>query len=256
MGHSRQKGFTVALKVAVIGAAGRMGSHAVGAVKEAEGLELVAALGSSDDLSEAVEAGTQVAVELTVPKATEDNVRFFVENGVHCVVGTTGWSDERLERLEALSAEHPEVGVLIAPNFSIGAVLAMQFAELAAPYFDSAEVIEIHHTRKLDAPSGTAASTAKRIAAVRKDSGLGPVPDATEDDPDGARGAVIDGIHVHAVRQLGMNASEEIHFGSADEALTIRTDSHSTKAFMPGIITAVNKIDQHPGVTVGLEKLL
>ena len=171
-------------------------------------------------------------------------------------MGTTGWSDERLQRLEQLTEQHPDVGVLIAPNFSIGAVLAMQFAELAAPYFDSAEVIEIHHTRKLDAPSGTAVSTAQRIAAVRCDAGLPDVPDATEDDPHGARGAVIDGIHVHAVRQLGMNASEEIHFGSAHEALTIRTDSHSTEAFMPGIITAVGKVDQHPGLTVGLEKYL
>ena len=233
-----------------------MGSHAVEAVKAADGMELVATIGRGDDLSAVVEAGADVAVELTVPKSTEDNVDFLVSHGIHCVVGTTGWSDERLQRLEQLTEQHPDVGVLIAPNFSIGAVLAMQFAELAAPYFDSAEVIEIHHTRKLDAPSGTAVSTAQRIAAVRRDAGLPDVPDATEDDPHGARGAVIDGIHVHAVRQLGMNASEEIHFGSAHEALTIRTDSHSTEAFMPGIITAVGKVDQHPGLTVGLEKYL
>ncbi|OFT92098.1 4-hydroxy-tetrahydrodipicolinate reductase [Brevibacterium sp. HMSC24B04] len=233
-----------------------MGSHAVEAVKAADGMELVATIGRGDDLSAVVEAGADVAVELTVPTSTEDNVHFLVSHGIHCVVGTTGWSDERLQRLEQLTEQHPDVGVLIAPNFSIGAVLAMQFAELAAPYFDSAEVIEIHHTRKLDAPSGTAVSTAQRIAAVRRDAGLPDVPDATEDDPHGARGAVIDGIHVHAVRQLGMNASEEIHFGSAHEALTIRTDSHSTEAFMPGIITAVGKVDQHPGLTVGLEKYL
>ncbi|WP_083274336.1 4-hydroxy-tetrahydrodipicolinate reductase [Brevibacterium sp. HMSC24B04] len=246
----------MAVKVAVIGASGRMGSHAVEAVKAADGMELVATIGRGDDLSAVVEAGADVAVELTVPTSTEDNVHFLVSHGIHCVVGTTGWSDERLQRLEQLTEQHPDVGVLIAPNFSIGAVLAMQFAELAAPYFDSAEVIEIHHTRKLDAPSGTAVSTAQRIAAVRRDAGLPDVPDATEDDPHGARGAVIDGIHVHAVRQLGMNASEEIHFGSAHEALTIRTDSHSTEAFMPGIITAVGKVDQHPGLTVGLEKYL
>ena len=246
----------MAVKVAVIGASGRMGSHAVEAVRQADGMELVATIGRGDDLSAVVEAEADVAVELTVPKSTEDNVHFLVSHGIHCVVGTTGWSDERLQRLEELTQQHPDVGVLIAPNFSIGAVLAMQFAELAAPYFDSAEVIEIHHTRKLDAPSGTAVSTAQRIAAVRRDAGLPDVPDATEDDPHGARGAVIDGIHVHAVRQLGMNASEEIHFGSVHEALTIRTDSHSTEAFMPGIITAVGKVDQHPGLTVGLEKYL
>ena len=244
------------IRVAVLGAQGRMGSHAVRALEAADGIDVVATLGSSDSLEQVVESGAQIAVELTVPRATEDNVRFLVSHDIHTVVGTTGWDDERLSRLEDLCAEHPQVGVLIAPNFSIGAVLAMQFAEMAAPYFDSAEVIEIHHTRKLDAPSGTAVSTAKRIAAQRAQAGLPPVPDATETDPHGARGAVIDGIHVHAVRQLGMNASEEIHFGSAHEALTIRTDSHSTEAFMPGIVTAVNTVADRPGLTVGLEKYL
>lgn len=244
------------IRVAVLGAQGRMGSHAVRALEAADGIDVVATLGSSDSLERVVESGAQVAVELTVPRATEDNVRFLVSHGIHTVVGTTGWDDDRLSRLEDLCAEHPQVGVLIAPNFSIGAVLAMQFAEMAAPYFDSAEVIEIHHTRKLDAPSGTAVSTAKRIAAQRAQAGLPPVPDATETDPHGARGAIIDGIHVHAVRQLGMNASEEIHFGSAHEALTIRTDSHSTEAFMPGIVTAVNTVADRPGLTVGLEKYL
>ena len=244
------------IRVAVLGAQGRMGSHAVRALEAADGIDVVAALGSSDSLEQVVESGAQIAVELTVPRATEDNVRFLVSHDIHTVVGTTGWDDDRLSRLEDLCAEHPKVGVLIAPNFSIGAVLAMQFAEMAAPYFDSAEVIEIHHTRKLDAPSGTAVSTAKRIAAQRAQAGLPPVPDATETDPHGARGAVIDGIHVHAVRQLGMNASEEIHFGSAHEALTIRTDSHSTVAFMPGIVTAVNTVADRPGLTVGLEKYL
>lgn len=244
------------IRVAVLGAQGRMGSHAVRALEAADRIDVVATLGSSDSLEQVVESGAQIAVELTVPRATEDNVRFLVSHDVHTVVGTTGWDDDRLSRLEDLCAEHPQVGVLIAPNFSIGAVLAMQFAEMAAPYFDSAEVIEIHHTRKLDAPSGTAVSTAKRIAAQRAQAGLPPVPDATETDPHGARGAVIDGIHVHAVRQLGMNASEEIHFGSAHEALTIRTDSHSTEAFMPGIVTAVNTVADRPGLTVGLEKYL
>lgn len=244
------------IRVAVLGAQGRMGSHAARALEAADGIDVVATLGSSDSLEQVVESGAQIAVELTVPRATEDNVRFLVSHDIHTVVGTTGWDDDRLSRLEDLCAEHPKVGVLIAPNFSIGAVLAMQFAEMAAPYFDSAEVIEIHHTRKLDAPSGTAVSTAKRIAAQRAQAGLPPVPDATETDPHGARGAVIDGIHVHAVRQLGMNASEEIHFGSAHEALTIRTDSHSTEAFMPGIVTSVNTVADRPGLTVGLEKYL
>lgn len=244
------------IRVAVIGAQGRMGSNAVQAIEEAAGLELVAALGSSDPLEQVLDARPDVVVELTVPKSTEDNVRFLVEHDIDTVVGTTGWDAERLGRLEELLAGHPDTAVLIAPNFSIGAVLAMRFAEIAAKYFDSAEVVEIHHPRKLDAPSGTAVHTAQRIAEARRAAGLPPVPDATESDPHGARGAVIDGIHVHAVRQLGMNASEEIHFGTTGEALTVRTDTFSTTAFMPGILTAVRAIGSRSGLSVGLENYL
>ncbi len=246
----------MSIRVAVIGAKGRMGSHAVDAINDAEGLELVAALGSSDSLETLLEQNIDVAVELTVPKSTEDNVRFLVENGIDTVVGTTGWDNDRLARLEDTLKDHPRTAVLIAPNFSIGAVLAMRFAELAAPYFDSAEVVEIHHTRKLDAPSGTANHTAQRIAAARNAAGLPAVPDSTESDPQGARGAVIDGIHVHAIRQQGMNAHEEILFGSDGEALTIRSDSHSTSAFMPGIVTAVRSIADYTGLIHGLENML
>lgn len=246
----------MSIRVAVIGAKGRMGSHAVDAINDAEGLELVAALGSSDSLETLIEKNIDVAVELTVPKSTEDNVTFLVENGIDTVVGTTGWDNDRLARLEATLKDHPKTAVLIAPNFSIGAVLAMRFAELAAPYFDSAEVVEIHHTRKLDAPSGTANHTAQRIAAARNAAGLPAVPDSTESDPQGARGAIIDGIHVHAIRQQGMNAHEEILFGSDGEALTIRTDSHSTSAFMPGIVTAVRSIADYTGLIHGLENML
>lgn len=246
----------MSIRVAVIGAKGRMGSHAVDAINEADGLELAAALGSGDSLETLVDQNIDVAVELTVPKSTEDNVTFLVEHDIDTVVGTTGWDNDRLARLEATLKNHPQTAVLIAPNFSIGAVLAMRFAELAAPYFDSAEVVEIHHPRKLDAPSGTANHTAQRIAAARNSSGLPPVPDATEIDPDGARGAVVDGIHVHAIRQQGMTASEEILFGSVGEALTIRTDSHSTSAFMPGIVTAVKNIADYTGLLHGLENML
>lgn len=246
----------MSIRVAVIGAKGRMGSHAVDAINDAEGLELVAALGSSDSLETLIDQNIDVAVELTVPKSTEDNVTFLVENDIDTVVGTTGWDNDRLARLEATLKDHPKIAVLIAPNFSIGAVLAMRFAELAAPYFDSAEVVEIHHTRKLDAPSGTANHTAQRIAAARNAAGLPAVPDSTESDPQGARGAVIDGIHVHAIRQQGMNAHEEILFGSDGEALTIRTDSHSTSAFMPGIVTAVRSIADYTGLIHGLENML
>ena len=246
----------MSIRVAVIGAKGRMGSHAVDAINGADGLELVAALGSSDPLETLLDANIDVAVELTVPKSTEDTVTFLVEHDIDTVVGTTGWDNDRLARLEAKLKDHPQTAVLIAPNFSIGAVLAMRFAELAAPYFDSAEVVEIHHTRKLDAPSGTANHTAQRIAAARNAAGLPAVPDSTESDPHGARGAVIDGIHVHAIRQQGMNAHEEILFGSDGEALTIRTDSHSTSAFMPGIVTAVRSIVDYTGLIHGLENML
>ncbi|WP_166972636.1 4-hydroxy-tetrahydrodipicolinate reductase [Brevibacterium atlanticum] len=246
----------MSIRVAVIGAKGRMGSHAVDAIENADGLELVAALGSNDSLESLLEKNIDVAVELTVPKSTEGNVNFLVEHDIDTVVGTTGWDNDRLARLDSTLKNHPETAVLIAPNFSIGAVLAMRFAELAAPYFDSAEVVETHHTRKLDAPSGTANHTAQRIAAARNSAGLPAVPDSTESDPLGARGAVIDGIHVHAIRQQGMNAHEEIHFGSDGEALTIRTDSHSTSAFMPGIVTAVRSIADYTGLIHGLENML
>lgn len=244
------------IRVAVIGAHGRMGKQTVDAVQEADGLELVAQLGRGDSLESLLDLNLDVAVELTVPTSTEANVRFLVEHDIDTVVGTTGWSEDKLESLRALLVDHAETGVLIAPNFSIGAVLAMHFAEVAARYFDSAEVVEIHHPRKLDAPSGTAVHTARRIAAARAAAGLPPVPDATQLDPHGARGAVIDGIHVHAIRQQGMTASEEIHFGSFDEALTIRTDSFSAKAFMPGIITSVRAIGERTGLVHGLENLL
>jgi 4-hydroxy-tetrahydrodipicolinate reductase len=244
------------IRVAVIGAHGRMGSHAVAAIEAAEGLELACALGSGDALETVLDSGAEVAVELTVPAASEANVRFLVGHDIHTVVGTTGWDADKLAALRELADTHPGVGVLVAPNFSIGAVLAMKFAELAAPYFDSAEVVEIHHPRKLDAPSGTAVTTAQRIAAARTTAGLSAVPDATASDPLGGRGAVVDGIHVHSIRQLGMNATEEIHFGSAHDALTIRTDSFATESFMPGIIEAVRRIAAHPGLSVGLETVL
>lgn len=242
--------------VAVLGARGRMGSAAVTALKEAENTRVVATLGRGDPLEAILESGARVAVELTVPSSTADNVTWLVEHGISVVVGTTGWDEERLDRLRGVLANHPEVAVLIAPNFSISAILAMQFSRLAAPFFTSAEVVETHHPRKLDAPSGTAIHTAEGIAAARREAGLEAMPDATENDPQGARGAVIEGVHVHAIRQQGMNAHEEIHFGSHGESLTIRTDTYSVQAFMPGIIRAVQEIPHRSGLTIGLENYL
>ena len=240
-------------RVAVLGASGRMGSAACRAVEEAADLELVSRIGRGDDLAALTEAGAEVAVDLTVPSAAADNVHWLVEHGIHAVVGTTGWTEQSLDALRTQLADAPEVGVLIAPNFAIGAVLAMRFAEMAAPYYDSAEIIEMHHPDKLDAPSGTARHTAAAIARGRDAAGLGPVPDATEKDPDGARGAVVDGIHVHAVRQRGLVAHEVVQFGGVGEQFVLRHDSFDRISFMPGVLLGVREVASRPGLTVGLD---
>lgn len=244
------------LRVAVLGAHGRMGSEAVKAVEAAEGLDLVAALDHSDSLQELVEAQAEVLIDLTVPAASEDNVRFGVEHGIHCVVGTTGWDDEKLARLEQLLGEHPEVGVLIAPNFSIGAVLAMRFSAQAARFFESAEIVELHHPDKVDAPSGTAARTAALMAAEREEAGVPVSPDATQTDPTGARGGVVDGIHVHSVRLRGLVAHQETLLGSVGEQLSIRHDSFDRVSFMSGVLLGVRTVGQRPGLTHGLDGYL
>ena len=243
-------------RVAVLGAAGRMGRMVAATVAAAPDMELVAELDVGDDVA-ALAGRADVAVDFTVPSATEANVHALIDAGVHAVVGTTGWTDEALARVE----EHLErgaggTGVFIAPNFALSAVLAMAFAAKAAPWFESAEVIELHHPDKVDAPSGTAVHTARGIAAARADAGLGPIPDATSSALDGARGAVVDGVHVHAVRLRGLVAHEEIVFGNPGEQLTIRTDSFDRASFMPGVLLAVRRVAERPGLTVGLDALL
>lgn len=244
------------LRVAVLGASGRMGSEACRAVDGAEDLELVARIGRGDDLSAVVDAGAQVAVDLTVPAVTAQNVDFLVEHGIHAVVGTTGWDDESRVALRRRLEGAPGVGVLIAPNFAIGAVLTARFAEIAARYYESAEIIEMHHPDKLDAPSGTAVHTAAAIARGRAAAGLGPVPDATEKDPQGARGAVVDGVHVHAVRQRGLVAHEVVQFGGVGEQLVLRHDSFDRVSFMSGVLLGVREVGSRPGLTVGLDGYL
>ncbi|GAB4096706.1 4-hydroxy-tetrahydrodipicolinate reductase [Brachybacterium squillarum] len=244
------------LRVAVLGASGRMGSEACRAVDGAEDLELVARIGRGDDLSAVVDAGAQVAVDLTVPAVTAQNVDFLVEHGIHAVVGTTGWDDESRGALRRRLEGAPGVGVLIAPNFAIGAVLTARFAEIAARYYESAEIIEMHHPDKLDAPSGTAVHTAAAIARGRAAAGLGPVPDATEKDPQGARGAVVDGVHVHAVRQRGLVAHEVVQFGGVGEQLVLRHDSFDRVSFMSGVLLGVREVGSRPGLTVGLDGYL
>lgn len=245
-------------RVAVVGAAGRMGSTVCQAVEDAEGLELVARLDAGDPITPESLGGAEVAVDFTVPSVTEANVHSLIDAGVDVVVGTTGWTEESYGRVREHLAR-PEAGgrsVLIAPNFALSAVLAMSFAAKAARYFESAEVIELHHPNKVDAPSGTAVATAQGIAAARAKAGLGPVPDATQSDPDGARGAVVDGIHVHAVRLRGLTAHEEVVLGNDGEQLTIRTDSFDRASFMPGVILAVRGVSGRDGLTIGLDKLL
>ncbi|MEP6630114.1 MAG: 4-hydroxy-tetrahydrodipicolinate reductase [Lapillicoccus sp.] len=248
------------LAVAVIGASGRMGSQVCSAVRAAADLRLVGSYDLDDDLGDL--GGADVVVEFSVPDASPSNVAACVAQGVHVVVGTTGWDDARLADLHAQIGEAPPsrsgsgVGVLVAPNFAIGAILMMGFAAQAAPFYESVEVIELHHPDKVDAPSGTAARTARLVAAARADAGLGMVPDATRHDPDGARGARVDGVPVHAVRLRGLVAHQEVLLGNAGEMLTIRHDSFDRISFMPGVLEGVRRVADHPGVTVGLEHYL
>ncbi|MBM7090172.1 4-hydroxy-tetrahydrodipicolinate reductase [Streptomyces sp. SID8111] len=244
------------LRVAVLGAKGRIGSEAVRAVEAAEDMELVAALGSGDKLETLVEADAQVVVELTTPASVMGNLDFCVRHGIHAVVGTTGWTDERLAQLKGWLDQFPRVGVLIAPNFSIGAVLTMKFAQIAAPYFESVEVVELHHPNKVDAPSGTAARTAQLIAEARRSAGSAPAPDATVTALDGARGADVDGVPVHSVRLRGLLAHQEVLLGGEGETLTVRHDSLHHSSFMPGILLGTRRVVSTPGLTFGLEHFL
>ncbi len=244
------------INVAILGAAGRMGTHAVKAVEAAGDMAVVASVDVGDDISLVARAKAHVAVDFTVPSVTEANVHALIDAGIHAVVGTTGWSPEALTAVEEHLRERPDVGVLIAPNFAIGAVLAMRFAAAAAPYFESAEVVELHHPDKVDAPSGTALHTVQGIAAARAKAGLPAIPDATTDDPHGARGAQIDGVHVHAVRLRGLVAHEEVLFGNEGEQFTIRTDSFDRVSFMPGVLLGIREVANHPGLTVGLDNYM
>lgn len=241
-------------RVAVFGANGRMGAEVCRAVQKASGLELVAAVDVGDPHEEAEKA--DVIVDFTHPDAVMENLKWCIDHGKHAVVGTTGFTDERLDQLRGWLSEKPEVGILIASNFSIGAVLMMHFAKQAARYYPSVEIIELHHTQKADAPSGTAGTTAGMIAEAREKAGLGEVPDATTIDPDGARGAVVDGIHVHSVRLQGLIAHQEVLFGQDGETLTIRHDSMNRASYMPGVIMGVENVAEHPGLTLGIEALL
>ncbi len=243
-------------RVGVVGAGGRMGSEACRAVEAAGDLELVARVGSGDALDLLVEPGVQVAVELTRPDAVMDNVRFCVEHGIHTVVGTSGLDADRLATIRGWLDAAPGVGVVVAPNFAVGAVLMMRFAAQAARFFESTEIVELHHPDKADAPSGTARRTAELVAEARAAAGLGAQPDATAAGLDGARGAAVAGVPVHSVRARGLVAHQEVLLGTAGETLTIRHDSYDRASFMPGVLLAVRAVGSRPGLTVGLEPLL
>jgi len=244
------------IPVAILGASGRMGAEAVQAVERAEDMELVAALGRQDPLQAILDAGATHIVDLTVPDSSEANVRFAVEHGIHAVVGTTGWSDAKRSRLQELLAGHPGTGVLIAPNFALGSVLASAFAAQAAKYFESVEIIELHHPEKIDAPSGTAVRTAELVSRVRSAARVPASPDATETEMDGARGADVDGVRVHSVRLRGLVAHQEVLLGSAGEQLTLRHDSFDRVSFMPGVLLGLRTVASRPGLAYGLDSYL
>ena len=242
------------MRVGVLGAKGKVGAAMVAGVEAADDLTFTTGVDAGDSLSSLVDTDTEVVIDFTHPSVVMDNLKFLIDNGIHAVVGTTGFTDERLDQVRGWLDGKPDVSVLIAPNFAIGAVLSMHFAQQAAKYFESVEVIELHHPHKADAPSGTAARTAQLIAEARK--GMPPNPDATSTGLDGARGADVDGIPVHSIRLAGLVAHQEVLFGTQGETLTIRHDSNDRTSFVPGVLLAVRKIGDHPGLTVGLEPLL
>lgn len=244
------------LRVGVLGALGRVGAEVCRAVDDASDMELVARIDADDALDELVQADAEAVVDFTHPDVVMNNLRFCIEHGLHAVVGTTGFDENRLDTLRGWLEASPATGVLVAPNFSIGAILMMRFAQIAAPFYESVEVVELHHPDKADAPSGTARRTAELIAAARRDADAGQMPDATSTSLDGARGASVDDVRVHSVRLRGLVAHQEVLLGGLGETLTIRHDSLDRSSFTPGVLTGLRAIADHPGLTVGLEHFL
>ena len=243
-------------RVGVLGAQGKVGAEVCRAVRTAAGLHLVSAIDVGDPLIGLLESETQVAVDFTHPDAVMENLEFCIQNGIHAVVGTTGFDEARLARVRRWLADSRGVGVLIAPNFSLGAILMMRFAALAAPHFDSVEIVELHHPDKADAPSGTSQRTAQLIGDARANAGSAAMPDATASGIEGARGAAVAGVRIHSVRARGFLAHQEVIFGGPGETLTIRHDSLDRVSFTPGVLLAVRQIADRPGLTVGLESFL
>ncbi|MDO8646155.1 MAG: 4-hydroxy-tetrahydrodipicolinate reductase [Candidatus Planktophila sp.] len=244
------------INVSVLGAKGRMGAEVVNAVEFEAGISLIATLDIGDSLEQLIGSGTQVVVDFTTPEAVMGNLEFLINNGINVVVGTTGFDDIKLAKVSGWLKENPSVGVLIAPNFAIGAVLMMEFATRAARYFESAEIIELHHPDKVDAPSGTATRTAQLMSQARNDAGLPAMPDATKSALDGARGSKVGDVPIHSVRARGLVAHQEVIFGGLGETLTIRHDSIDRAGFMPGVLLGIRSVITRPGLTHGLDKLM
>lgn len=244
------------MKVGVLGARGKVGAEVCKAVQAADDMELVAAVDADDSIDELVTAGAQAVVDFTHPDVVMDNLEFCIDHGIHAVVGTTGFDDDRLAQVRTWLADSPETGVLVAPNFSIGAILMMRFAAEAAPFYESVEIVELHHPDKADAPSGTATRTAHLVAAARREAGAGPIPDATSSGLQGARGADVEGIRVHGLRIRGLVAHQEVILGGLGETLTIRHDSLDRVSFTPGVLLGLRTIGSNPGLTVGLEEFM
>jgi 4-hydroxy-tetrahydrodipicolinate reductase len=244
------------MKVGVLGARGKVGGQVCRSVESADDLELVAAVDVGDSVDELVTSGAEAVVDFTHPDAVMDNLEFCIDHGIHAVVGTTGFDEPRLAQVRTWLDAAPGTGVLVAPNFSIGAILMMRYAAEAARFYESVEIVEMHHPDKADAPSGTARRTASLVAEARREAGRGPVPDATSTGLEGARGAEVDGIHVHGLRVRGLVAHQEVILGGPGETLTIRHDSMDRLSFMPGVLLGLRRIGSMPGLTVGLEQLL
>src|SRR5688572_14067796 len=233
-----------------------MGTEVCRAVDAAPDMELVAMVDQGDGLSLVSDAGAEVVVDFTNPDVVMDNLHWCVEQGIHAVVGTSGFTQARLDRVNSWLSHKPDLGVVVAPNFAVGAVLMMEFAERAARFFASVEIVEMHHANKVDAPSGTAVRTAELIAAARTAAGCEPIPDATKDELAGARGALVGGVRVHSVRASGLVAHQEVLFGGVGETFTLRHDSYERASFMPGVLLAVRAVRHRPGLTIGLGPLL
>jgi len=244
------------IRVGVLGARGRMGAEVVKAVTNSSDVELVVQLDLGYSLDQLLSNKAEVVVDFTTPDSVMKNLEFLINNDIHAVVGTTGFDQARIDSLTKELSKHPKVGVLIAPNFAIGAVLMMEFAEKAARYFESAEIVEMHHPAKVDAPSGTAARTAELMTEARKSSSMKPMPDATKGSLEGARGSKVGDIPIHSIRAQGLVAHQEVLFGGVGETLTIRHDSLDRAGFMPGVLLGIRSVVKNQGLTHGLDKFM